>query len=378
MYRIELSPGEETAFRSIEELAVAIRRNVVTARSRIWHSASNKWLPIQFHPHYKIALEMPLTQADLVAGPPVAPLSTLKLSETQSHFTPGAPPLSARQSATEAALAAWPEPKASAPPAAKAISPTPQKEAPVSQAARPLPPAPPRVMEPRRVEPLQFIDPMQTAQPPRVAEPVRPKFEPAQAKARVAPGRARSEPAKAKAEPVRAKGRRRKPKRPLRVALAGAVLIACAHLLVSAATTRSTADTSARPRTARQLIEAPAEALKDVTPRTVAAVLPMLQSIPVPGFTASSSQAVVAKVLGPKKPTSVPKPEPVLPQPAIVDSAPEAQIQAAPDAAEITAGVPAAPGALTPQLVDSSGKKAMKRILRTITAPPSKVRSSKP
>ena len=35
MYRIELSLGEETAFRSIEELAVAIRRNVVTARARI-------------------------------------------------------------------------------------------------------------------------------------------------------------------------------------------------------------------------------------------------------------------------------------------------------------------------------------------------------
>ena len=35
MYRIELSPGEETAFRTIEELAVAIRRNVVTSKARI-------------------------------------------------------------------------------------------------------------------------------------------------------------------------------------------------------------------------------------------------------------------------------------------------------------------------------------------------------
>jgi hypothetical protein len=104
----------------------------------------------------------------------------------------------------------------------------------------------------------------------------------------------------------------------------------------------------------------------------------MLQSIPVPGFTASSSQAAVAKVLGPKKAAPTPKPEPVLPQPAIVDSVPELEIQAAPDAAEITAGVPAEPGALTPQIVDSSGKKAIKRILRTISAPPSKVRSPKP
>lgn len=377
MYRIELSPGEETAFRSIEELAVAIRRNVVTARARIWHSASNRWLPIQFHPHYKIALELPLTQADLVAGPPVAQRSALNLKETQTE--PTAAPLSARQSATEAALAAWPEPKPSSPPpAAKPIAPAPQKETPFHQAPKAPPVAPRRVVEPRRAEGLQFIDPMETVQPQRVAEPAKAKFEPAQVRARFEPARAKSEPVRAKAEPVRTQGRRRKPKRPLRVALAGAVLIACGHLLVSAATSRTTSDTSARLRTPRQLIEAPVEALKDVTPHTVAAVLPMLQSIPVPGFTASSSQAAVAKVLGTKKAAPTREPELVLPQPAIVDSVPEAEIQAAPDAAEITAGVPADPGTLTPQIVDSSGKKAIKRILRTISTPSSQVRSPKP
>jgi hypothetical protein len=79
MYRIELSPGEETVFRSIEELAVAIKRGVITPRARIYHNASNKWLPIQFHPHYKAAVSMPLTQAALVAGPPVKPLVSLSL-----------------------------------------------------------------------------------------------------------------------------------------------------------------------------------------------------------------------------------------------------------------------------------------------------------
>jgi hypothetical protein len=83
MYRIELSPGEETVFRSIEELAVAIKRGVVTPRARIYHNASNKWLPIQFHPHYKVAVSMPLTNAALVAGPPVKPLSSLTLVEPQ-------------------------------------------------------------------------------------------------------------------------------------------------------------------------------------------------------------------------------------------------------------------------------------------------------
>ena len=100
MYRIELSPGEETVFRTIEELAVAVRRNVVTSKARIWHNATNKWLPIQFHPHYKIAVSMPLTQADLVAGPPVTQLSSLNLSQPQA--IPPAPVSSSREAATQA------------------------------------------------------------------------------------------------------------------------------------------------------------------------------------------------------------------------------------------------------------------------------------
>lgn len=94
MYRIELSPGEETVFRSIEELAVAIKRGVVTPRARIYHNASSKWLPIQFHPHYKVAVTMPLTNAALVAGPPVKPLSSLSLDQPQDPEPPAriAPP----------------------------------------------------------------------------------------------------------------------------------------------------------------------------------------------------------------------------------------------------------------------------------------------
>ena len=96
MYRIELSPGEETVFRSIEELAVAIKRGVVTPRARIYHNASGQWLPIQFHPHYQAAVSMPLTNAALVAGPPVKPLSSLSLEVTEDpeppvRFAPPAP-----------------------------------------------------------------------------------------------------------------------------------------------------------------------------------------------------------------------------------------------------------------------------------------------
>ena len=60
MYRIELAPGEVTVFRTIEELATAVRNGVVTSRARIFHNASQKWLPIEFHPHYKLALELPV------------------------------------------------------------------------------------------------------------------------------------------------------------------------------------------------------------------------------------------------------------------------------------------------------------------------------
>src|SRR3712207_2721631 len=100
MYRIELSPGEETVFRSIEELAVAVKRGVVTPRARIYHNATSRWLPIQFHPHYKAALSMPLTQAALVAGPPVKPLSSLSLkqpteAEPQLAASPEGPVLTA-------------------------------------------------------------------------------------------------------------------------------------------------------------------------------------------------------------------------------------------------------------------------------------------
>ena len=63
MYRIELKPGEENVFRTIEELATGIRNGLVTPKARIYHNASQKWLPIEFHPHYKKALAMPAAKA---------------------------------------------------------------------------------------------------------------------------------------------------------------------------------------------------------------------------------------------------------------------------------------------------------------------------
>lgn len=58
MYRIEVASGEATVFRTIEELATGIRNGLITPRSRIWHGASQKWLPIDIHPHYRKALDL--------------------------------------------------------------------------------------------------------------------------------------------------------------------------------------------------------------------------------------------------------------------------------------------------------------------------------
>lgn len=69
MYRIELAPGEVTVFRTIDELATGVRNGVITARARIFHSASQKWLPIEFHPHYKLALELLAGRAIEVPSP---------------------------------------------------------------------------------------------------------------------------------------------------------------------------------------------------------------------------------------------------------------------------------------------------------------------
>ena len=58
MYRIELEPGDIGVFRSVEEIATAIKSGVITSRARIYHQASDKWLPIEMHPHYKRAAEL--------------------------------------------------------------------------------------------------------------------------------------------------------------------------------------------------------------------------------------------------------------------------------------------------------------------------------
>jgi hypothetical protein len=121
MYRIEVAPGEESVFRTIEELAVAIRNGVVTPRARIYHHASEKWLPIGLHPHYKKALEMPAaspSHAPVTSATPI-PTPSRPKAHPPSHPKPHSVvhyPEPKRSSEAKPIPEPGPEPKAAAAP----------------------------------------------------------------------------------------------------------------------------------------------------------------------------------------------------------------------------------------------------------------------
>ena len=98
MYRIEFEPGDIGVFRSVEEIATAIKSGAITSRSRIYHQATDKWLPIEFHPHYKRALEIITSGA--AASTPAAP------APTTATVTPSGPRPAIRLDAEEEPVAA--------------------------------------------------------------------------------------------------------------------------------------------------------------------------------------------------------------------------------------------------------------------------------
>jgi hypothetical protein len=305
MYRIELSPGEETAFRTIEELAVAIKRGVVTSRARIWHSASGKWLPIEFHPHYKIAASMQLTTADLVAGAPVKPLELLTLGELMD------PP---------------------APPVRPAIQ-----------------PEPPRVK--RISEPVKRIPESVKRAPESVKRSAEPEPKPR--------------------KKIAAKARRsRLGRQSIRVALAGALLIGCAHLTLSALSTALSGNIAGRPQTHRHLDTTPTNTEQQNRPETTAAtVLPGLPAVPRSSIRSRGAVRPTAAAPLPTESAAATPPY------AAFRADSESGIQPAPSV-DITAPVPLSGDPLARKMVDSTGKKTLKRILRTIggTAPTEQTR----
>jgi hypothetical protein len=275
MYRIELSPGDETAFRTIEELAVAIRRGIVTSNARIWHNASGKWLPIEFHPHYKIAAAMQLTPADLVAGAPVKKLELLTLGELMD------------------------------------------------------PPAPPERPAPQPEQPAQRVS------LPRIKRPAEPEPKPRK---------------KTVAKTRRAKSGRR----PMRIALAGALVVGCAHLAITAGSAVLPEEIAVWTRPNRRLVITPNNSQQGRPETTAAAVLlPGLPAIPRSGSLPTESAVQAAT---PSFEAFRPEPEPIL--------------EPAPATGDIASPAPVSTDSLTRKMVDSTGKKTMKRILKTIGGTP--------
>ena len=98
MYRIEVKPGEEAVFRTIEELATGIRNGFVTPRARIYHAASQKWLPIEFHPHYKKALALPeRPKSAPVSTPLPGPVPSFAITLSRCSISTEASPLASRR-----------------------------------------------------------------------------------------------------------------------------------------------------------------------------------------------------------------------------------------------------------------------------------------
>jgi hypothetical protein len=275
MYRIELSPGEETVFRSIEELAVAIRRGVVTPRARIFHNASSKWLPIQFHPHYKTAVSMPLTQAALVAGPQAKPLSSLTLE-----------------------LPAEPEP------------------------------------EPEMTLP---------AGEPKVLPLPKPAAQKKKSKSKQLTGESRSR-------------RRSKPRRQLRIALIGALLIGGAQWVLSVplvARTKPTLLTDVR----RRLTEVQASPMGQVASPNSAGMIPAL-----PASASVATPELLRQAAEPRRRVTAPS----FGGTSTIGSA-SPEIEPAPPTSDLPVAALAAADSLRLKPADSTGQKAMPGILTTVS-----------
>jgi len=72
MYLVELRPGKEELYRTMDELAAAIRKGDVDTHSRIYHRATSKWISVTLHPQYKAII------AERPAAPALPPLPPLE------------------------------------------------------------------------------------------------------------------------------------------------------------------------------------------------------------------------------------------------------------------------------------------------------------
>lgn len=81
MFRVRLASGKETVFETVDELALGIQGGAIPATAEIFHSKTQKWLPISVHPVFeqaavlipKSASTPPLVESDPMPLEPVQP-----------------------------------------------------------------------------------------------------------------------------------------------------------------------------------------------------------------------------------------------------------------------------------------------------------------
>lgn len=87
MFLVEVSPGREVVYQSVEELGAAIARREIDGHARIYHRATATWLSITLHPQYKARVAAWLDE-------PLPPLA-----RSNWTFLPGGPESVATRSA---------------------------------------------------------------------------------------------------------------------------------------------------------------------------------------------------------------------------------------------------------------------------------------
>ena len=380
MYRIEVTPGEETVFRTMEELAVAIRNGLVTPRARIYHNASQKWLPIGLHPHYKKALELPAASSAHPKTPSPVPTKPLSKARVEPHTAehpvepkpapapkvpaPVMSPVVAMQQEVlrDLPVLVIPEPlpwaRRPAPAEPSAPLPAPEPVAPIAQPVQSQPTAtvtytPSPQPEPVQPEPVQPV--------PVQPEPVSPwpHFEPME---------------EAHARPT-ARRSKRAGGRPLRLVGVAAALVAAAHFALNA-TPSTSADSSDGAEPQEELVSEPVGA-------NASAEEPPVKVPPAPTAAASarvtSAPARVRMTPGPAFAASAPVP------PGADTTAPRAKAPVAPatptkaeptDTAPSIAPAPveldlALPDMRTDSITTArrSDTMGMKKILRALNGP---------
>jgi hypothetical protein len=92
MYRIRLASGEEQTYRSIQELTAGVQRGEVASSASIYHQRTDRWLPIESHPHYRMAREGAAPSAAPAAedASPVATSTRLRFQRPANPVSPSA------------------------------------------------------------------------------------------------------------------------------------------------------------------------------------------------------------------------------------------------------------------------------------------------